>query len=51
MSEDPTTDAPQVDENPDVREEVRRVQDGHKDAGTSAGIVTDELKDASTPAE
>jgi hypothetical protein len=48
---DPTIDPPKPDEDPDVREEVRRVQEGHEDAGPSAGVVTDELKDASTESE
>lgn len=48
---DPKIDTPQPDENPDAREEVYGVQEGHQDAGPSAGEVTDELKDASTESE
>jgi hypothetical protein len=37
-----------TEDDPDVRDEVRRVQEGHRDAGPSAGVVTEELKNAST---
>jgi hypothetical protein len=43
---DPTVEEPQADENPDAREAVRGVQEGHKDGGPSTGVVTDELRDA-----
>lgn len=46
MTEDPALQVP--DDDPDIRDEVRRVQEGHEDAGPSAGVVTDELKVAST---
>lgn len=46
---DPNVLVPEPDENADAREEVRSVQEGYKDAGPSAGVVTEELRDASTP--
>ncbi|MDP1876303.1 MAG: hypothetical protein Q8M17_01920 [Actinomycetota bacterium] len=51
MSEGPTVNAPQLPEDADAREEVRQVQDGYEDAGPPTGVVTDELKEASTQDE
>lgn len=48
MSEQAGETAPPA-EDPDARAAVRQVQDGQGDAAPPTGVVTDELKDASSP--
>jgi len=48
-SEPPDNPGVREPDDTDVREEVRRVQEGHKDAGPSAGVVTEELSEATRP--
>jgi hypothetical protein len=45
MSEDPASEFTPLNED-DGREEIQRAKDGFKDAGQSAGVVTEELEDA-----
>lgn len=47
MAEQDKADVSHLREDPDIREEVQRVQEGYKDAGPSTGVVTQELHDAS----